>query len=442
MCIRNVVCSTLLLSTMMQCDITRQQRLQGCMLSAMLGDCLGRVTEFKRDLATIFKHYPQGVQGPQSFTENDWFGVPAVFKQKQIMPYTDDSRMAILVLMSLPGEVTFNLTRFNCNPSPLTHYQPTLEERMTYLAQLFLHDQQDVLFGWAARYRAPGNACRAGVKKLKERFDALFMDPKWSNSLGIIHEFSRKKLWDVQALQAGGCGSVMRAYPCGMVYGNEPAKAIEFAVAQSRLTHSHPIALAASAGIAAGVASAIRGEPVDAIVAAIIDAAQAYDVNTAQKVRKAVELANQNKPMLDAYGSALGAFKSRIFCDEHERIFIRFPGWAADDALAGAVYCFCMGPDSIIDAIHLGVHTSGDSDSIASLAGALVGAHCGVEQIVSYVPVIEDGDMMMTCMGYLAHTHDVQEAVQQKFVAETIPATEPTSWLGSLRDRLCKLLGR
>lgn len=167
------------------------------MLSAMLGDCLGRVTEFKRDLATIFKHYPQGVQGPQSFTEQDWFGVPAIFKQKQIMPYTDDSRMAILVLMSLPGEVTFNLTRFNCNPSTLTHYQPTLEERMTYLAQLFLHDQQDTLFGWAARYRAPGNACRAGAKKLQEHFDALFMDPKWSKSLGIIHEFSRRKLWDV-----------------------------------------------------------------------------------------------------------------------------------------------------------------------------------------------------------------------------------------------------
>lgn len=215
----------------------------------------------------------------------------------------------------------------------------------------------------------------------------------------------------MQAVQAGGCGSVMRAYPCGMVFADDAAKAIEFAVAQSRLTHSHPIALAASAGIAAGVAAAIKGESVDAIFTAIIDAAQVYDANTAQKVRKAVELANQNKPMLDAYGSALGAFKSRIFCDEHERIFIRFPGWAADDALAGAVYCFCMSPDSIIDVIHLGVHTSGDSDSIASLAGALVGAHCGVEQILNYVPMIEDGEMMMACMGYLAHINDAQEAV-------------------------------
>lgn len=440
MFLRNVVCSTFLLSTAIQCGITREQRLQGCMISAMLGDCLGRVTEFKRDLATVFKHYPQGVQGPQSFVEQDWFGVPAIFKQKQIMPYTDDSRMAILVLMSLCGHTEYNMSRFLSVPPTLTYYQHTLEECMTNLAHLFVQDQEDTLFGWSARYRAPGNACRAGVKKLKERFDTLGAYAEWSNSIRIISEFSQKKLWDVDALQAGGCGSVMRAYPCGMVYADDAAKAIEFAVAQSRLTHSHPIALAASAGIAAGVAAAIRGESVGVIITATIDAAQLYDANTADKVRKAVELAHENKPMLDAHGSALSAFKSKRFCDEHERIFIRFPGWAADDALAGAVYCFCMSPDSIINAVHLGVHTSGDSDSIASLAGALVGAYCGIEQVVNYVPMIEDGDMVMTYMHYLAYAN-ADPAVQKPSVTETNPVMFPQPWYTRLQEWVKRLVG-
>jgi ADP-ribosylglycohydrolase len=272
---------------------------------------------------------------------------------------------------------------------------------MTCLAQQFVADQKDSLFGWAAPYRAPGNACRAGVKKLSERFDTLFSDPTWYGKIGVINQFTENRLWDVEALQAGGCGSVMRAYPCGMVFADQPEKAIEYAVTQSRLTHSHPIALAASAGIAAGVAAAIRGETVEVIVSTIIDAAATYDEKTAEKVRKAVALAHDNKPLLDSYGSALNALlQSKQFRNEHEHIFIRFPGWAADDALAGAVYCFCMSPESIINAIHLGVHTSGDSDSIASLAGALVGAHCGIDQIGAYIPRIEDGEIAM----HLAHT--------------------------------------
>jgi ADP-ribosylglycohydrolase len=366
----------------------------------MLGDCLGRVTEFKRDLDQIFKAHPNGVRGPESFTEHNWVRVPGMFKQRSIMPYTDDSRMALLVLKSMSGPVEYTLPVSVYN-GVTTYYQPTLEDRMTHLAQQFVADQKDSLFGWAAPYRAPGNACRAGVKKLSERFDTVFSDPTWYGKIGVINQFTNNRLWDVEALQAGGCGSVMRAYPCGMIFADQPEKAIEYAVAQSRLTHSHPIALAASAGIAAGVAAAIRGETVAVIVNAIIDAAAPYDEKTAEKVRKAVAFASDNKPLLDSYGSALNALlQSKRFRDEHEIIFIRFPGWAADDALAGAVYCFCMSPESVIDAIHLGVHTSGDSDSIASLAGALVGAHCGIDQIRAHIPRIEDGEVAMR----LAHT--------------------------------------
>jgi ADP-ribosylglycohydrolase len=373
--------------------ITREERLQGCLLSAMLGDCLGRVTEFKKNLDTIFQCYLQGVQGPESFVERDWVGVPAIFKQNKIMPYTDDSRMAILVLKGIVGLVEDADGKI-WSRSILINSD--LSGDMTSIALQFIDDGKDTLFGWAAPYRAPGKACCAGVKKLSERFNGWLADNFNTGSSQYQGDtFSKNRLWDVEAVNAGGCGSVMRAYPCGMVFADQPETAITYAVAQSRLTHGHPIALAASAGIAAGVAAAIRGETVESVVNAIINAAALYDAKTAEKVRQAVTLARANKPSLDSCGSALNAFKSKQFRDEHERIFIRFPGWAADDALAGAVYCFCMSPESIINAIHLGVHTSGDSDSIASLAGALVGAHCGINQIKHYVSLIEDGEVAM-----------------------------------------------
>lgn len=59
-----------------------------------------------------------------------------------------------------------------------------------------------------------------------------------------------------------------------------------------------------------------------------------------------------------------------------------------------------MSPELVLNAIYLGVHTPGDSDSIASLTGALAGAHCGdMAEIRPYVRHIEDSDHI--CIGGL-----------------------------------------
>jgi ADP-ribosylglycohydrolase len=52
-------------------------------------------------------------------------------------------------------------------------------------------------------------------------------------------------------------------------------------------------------------------------------------------------------------------------------------GWSADEALAAAVYLFVRYSDNPQQAIIDGVNTPGDSDSIASLAGALIEAKTG-----------------------------------------------------------------
>ncbi len=52
-------------------------------------------------------------------------------------------------------------------------------------------------------------------------------------------------------------------------------------------------------------------------------------------------------------------------------------GWAADEALAAAVYVFYRHPYDLHAGLIEATNTPGDSDSIATLAGALIGAYSG-----------------------------------------------------------------
>ncbi len=150
----------------------------------------------------------------------------------------------------------------------------------------------------------------------------------------------------------------MRAYPFGLVFVDDPARAEAWAVAHSGLTHGDPIALAACAAMAVGVALALRDATPDAIGRAMVDAAGRYSPPTGDMIARALaEAADGTLPEV-----TLG----------------RLEGWAAHEAIAAAAYVFARHPDDARAAILEGANTIGDSDSIATLAGALVGARVGV----------------------------------------------------------------
>lgn len=52
-------------------------------------------------------------------------------------------------------------------------------------------------------------------------------------------------------------------------------------------------------------------------------------------------------------------------------------GWVAEEAFATALYCFLLYPNDPMSVIRRGAATSGDSDSIACIAGAFAGAYKG-----------------------------------------------------------------
>jgi ADP-ribosyl-[dinitrogen reductase] hydrolase len=161
--------------------------------------------------------------------------------------------------------------------------------------------------------------------------------------------------------KAGGCGSVMRAYPFGLVFADDIKRAERWSVAHSKLTHRDPIALAACAAMAVGMARILRGEPIMTIASEMVAAACRYSAPTAAM-------------MADAIDDAVSGVEPDVTLD-------RLRAWAAHEAIAAAVYIFVRHPDSPSAAILEGTNTPGDSDSIATLAGAMVGARCGVESL-------------------------------------------------------------
>jgi ADP-ribosylglycohydrolase len=281
----------------------------GAVLGGAIGDAMGHPTEFIASVKSIRARYgPEGVTRFELYWERDG---------KRFAPYTDDTQMAEQVLRALVEGAAAG---------------EDLDATMQRMARRFI-DWADHPQGG---HRAPGNACMAGCRALKA-------GAPWSKAGGA---------------EAGGCGSVMRAYPFGLVFANDLERAERWAVAHSQLTHRDPIALAACAAMAVGMALVARGERVREVSSAMVAAACRYSAATATMMAQAVDEARQGI--------------------EPEVTLDRLRAWAAHEAIAAAVYIFERHPDDARAAILEGANTPGDSDSIATLAGALVGGRVGV----------------------------------------------------------------
>jgi ADP-ribosylglycohydrolase len=289
----------------------RESRVIGAILAAAIGDAMGHPTEFMKLSAIHQRWGPSGVQNFELFWEREG---------TRFAPYTDDTQMAEAVLRALLDAMSAG---------------HDLDRTMRRIADAFVvwstHPQ--------GGHRAPGNACLAGCR-------ALAAGSHWSEAGGPT---------------AGGCGSVMRAYPFGLLFSHDLERAERWAVEHSKLTHRDPIALAACAAMAIGTALSLSRAAHEIVIAAMIAAARRYNAPTADMMQR--------------------AFDEAVSGVEPDVTLLRLQAWAAHEAIAAAVYVFARHPDDPRAAILEGANTDGDSDSIATLAGALVGARCGAEMI-------------------------------------------------------------
>lgn len=308
-------------------------RCAGAVLGAAIGDALGHPTEFYSFRELEKKYGAGGVKGFELWWHEDG---------REFAPYTDDTQLAEIVLRALLHKGVD---------------EESFEAAMQEMANGFAYWKDHPQGG----HRAPGNACLAGAARLQS-------GTAWRKAGGAT---------------AGGCGSVMRAYPFGLLLHTEPERAERWAVEHSRMTHQAPMALAACAAMAVGIAWEMAAAAPPSTLWAMVEAAKRHDPATGSMAERALH---------DAYQGA-----------DARRVLKDLQGWNAREAIAAAMFVVARHPRDIRAALLEAANASGDSDSIATLVGALLGARLGVGALPEgWVRDVERSQELLSLAGMAA----------------------------------------
>ncbi|MEJ3744502.1 ADP-ribosylglycohydrolase family protein [Actinomycetes bacterium KLBMP 9797] len=302
-------------------------RAAGALFGLAYGDHLGKATEFMPFEAIVARYGPRG---PRQLT-----GRPALV--------TDDTQMALAVGWALRDAP-------DPTPSALT---PPLRERFV---------------AWAHETdagRAPGNTCLRACANL--------VDPgtRWQ-----------------EATVAGskGCGANMRVAPVGLIPGLPLDALAGIAQLQAALTHGHPTGLAASELTGYAVRLLRDGTDLASLPGLLRDrCADQRGVYRDDWLGDLWRVAGADDPVRfiaagwDECAAVLDRLATALIRPDRDAdpCLATGAGWIAEEALATGLYCALLFPDDPVAALGRAAASSGDSDSIACLAGAFLGARGG-----------------------------------------------------------------
>lgn len=301
----------------------RVDRYRGCILGLAVGDALGHPTEFIPSLAGIRRRFgPEGIK--------DFSGVgghpPGTF--------TDDTQMTVAVTRAL-----------------IRRGHAGLDELMGCMGEEFVawsHHREN--------NRAPGGTCLTGCR-------AYELGRDWRRS-GVK--------------QSKGCGAAMRAAPVGLFFEDDVAL-VRVAAAQSVLTHAHPTGIASSVAAAAAVAHVVRRHTLEGLLDFVTECVERCDEGLLMELGVAPALAANVGPseqlaLLERTRAALG--------EETDDVCQLLGGaWIGEEAVATALWCVLKAGGDFEAAVRRGANSSGDSDSIATIAGSIAGALVGAQGI-------------------------------------------------------------
>ncbi|MFC9832154.1 ADP-ribosylglycohydrolase family protein [Streptomyces albogriseolus] len=303
----------------------------GALTGLALGDALGFPTEFK-DVPSILAMY------------GDWrsldLPMPAIV--------TDDTQMTL----ALGRGLRTAMDRGTLGPKRLE--RPVREEFVEW---------------WRSpeNNRAPGNTCLRACHLLSRD------DRPWQ---------------DASQIHSKGCGANMRVTPVGLAPGLTDEQRAGAAQLQSALTHGHPTALAASDLTAHAVRLLAEGAEPTGLIGLL--RSYAYENRTryhefwlgdlwtrAGDASPEQFIARGWDECLEILGRLQEAV--RTVSPETDPCKATGEGWVAEEALATGLLCFLLFVDEPLTALRRAACTSGDSDSIACLAGAFAGAYLGAD---------------------------------------------------------------
>ncbi|MEU9449145.1 ADP-ribosylglycohydrolase family protein [Streptomyces sp. NPDC048277] len=286
-------------------------------------------------------------------------------------------------------------TEFNDVPSILAKCGPWRE--MELPARAFVSDDTQMTIAVGRGLRTAMDRGVLAPERLARPLRAEFVDwyrsPENNRAPGrtclraceLLEEEGR--VWqDASQIGSKGCGANMRVAPVGLAPGLSDEQRAGAAQLQSALTHGHPTALAASDLTAHAVRLLAQGtEPAD-----LVGRLRSYAVENRTRYHRTWlgDLWTRSQDPDPEHFIARGWDECLAILDrlrdavrnaspEADPCLATGAGWIAEEALATGLLCFLLFPDEPLLALRRAACSSGDSDSVACLAGAFAGARLG-----------------------------------------------------------------
>jgi ADP-ribosylglycohydrolase len=246
---------------------------------------------------------------------------------------------------------------------------------------------------------------------VREAFVAWWRSPENNRAPGMTclracESLSRGGVWQAASdIGSKGCGANMRVAPLGLLPGLTQDQLSGASQLQSGLTHGHPTALAASELTAQTVRLLAAGTAPDDLLPLLRDHARANRELYRGDWLGDLALYGQDPTpaafisrgwddclgVLDRVGAALVAPDR-----DADPCLATGEGWIAEEAFATGLLCFLLFPDDPQAVVRRGAYSSGDSDSVAALAGGFAGAHLGADAWpAAWTDVIEYRDRLL-----------------------------------------------
>ena len=176
-----------------------------------------------------------------------------------------------------------------------------------------------------------------------------------------------------------GNGAAMRVAPVGLFFAHDLDRVAAEARASARPTHRHPLGIEGAVLLAVAVALASRGPPFERgrfyrTLEGFCESDEfCWQVRAARGLRRGHSLG--------FLGNSLPAYRSVVT----------------------AIACFSTSPDSYEGAVGTAVTQGDDTDTLAAMAGALSGAHLGIDAVPrGWVERLEEGPKGATYLRGLA----------------------------------------
>lgn len=327
-------------------DAELQNRIRGSLTGGAAGDALGYAVEFMGENELFGKYGKGGIRA---------YSLDSVSKKALI---SDDTQMTLFA-----AEAIIKWLSAQANggaDDSLRSY--ALQSHLDWL------DTQESIFERAGKQffphglmaerrmfacRAPGITCLSALHKRrnqKQTADSFIAD-KINNSKG--------------------CGGVMRVAPVGMLKYGEIRQIDNEGAEFAAITHSHSLGYMPAALLTHIIHSILysdAGNTLQDIVEDALDAVaglfrdDAHIGELVEIIRLAIELSDNDARDLD-------------------NIHRLGEGWVAEEALAIAIYCCLRYPYDFSQCIITAVNHKGDSDSTGAIAGNIIGAYLGYDEI-------------------------------------------------------------